>query len=115
MKNERRPKPPRTLSPEARRWWKRLMNEYTLDDTGALLLLEVALTSFDEMRAAEKIIKEEGLITTTTTTNARHLHPAAAVVRDARLGMLRALKALNLDVDPPRPGTGRPPGSGMVG
>ena len=109
-----RPKAPRTLSREAKRWWKRLTNEFVLDDQAAVLLLEIALVSFDEMRAAQGIVAEQGL-TTKDRFGQMRANPAAAIVRDARLGMLRAFKALNLDVDPPRPGSGRPPGSAAVG
>jgi hypothetical protein len=38
-------------------------------------------------------------------------HPAVAIERDARDQMLRALKLLNLDIEPLRGRVGRPAGS----
>ena len=37
-------------------------------------------------------------------------HPLLAVERDSRAQMLAAMKALNLDLEPPRDGPGRPGG-----
>jgi phage terminase small subunit len=85
------------------------MDEFALDDQAAVLLLEVALAAFDEMRAAQRIVAKEGLTTRDRFGQVR-ANPAAAIVRDARLGMLRAFQRLNLDVEPARPGPGRPGG-----
>ena len=102
-------RPPKTLSREARAWWKRMHLEYDLGDEGALFLLETALTAFDRMRQAQKAIAEEG-VTLRDRWGQAKAHPATILERDARSGMLQAFKALCLDVEPLHPRPGRQPG-----
>ena len=101
--------PPKHLSPEARRWWRKLQQEYRFDDEGGLLLLQTALEAFDRMRAAQAAIKEDGA-TALDRFGQLKAHPLLSVERDARAALLAALKALNLDLEPLRDGPGRPPG-----
>jgi len=102
-------KAPKHLSPEARRWWRKLQQEYAFEDQGGLLLLQTALEAFDRMRAAQGAIKEAG---TTSLDRFGQLkaHPLLSVERDARAAMMAALKQLNLDLEPLRAAPGRPPG-----
>ena len=108
-RNNGLPKPPKTLSVEARRWWNRLQAEYELGDEAARFLLETALGAFDRMRQAQQAIAEDG-VTVRDKFGQLKINPAAAVERDARSGMLMAFKSLCLDVEPLRDGVGRPPG-----
>jgi phage terminase small subunit len=94
---------PAHLSAEARAWWARFVAGWNLDDAGRFIL-GAALESFDRMRGAQRVIKREGL------TVKGKAHPATVIERDARLAMLRALRQLNLDVEPLRDQPGRPPG-----
>ncbi|HSA69077.1 MAG TPA: phage terminase small subunit P27 family [Burkholderiales bacterium] len=100
---------PTHLSPEAKAWWKRLRDEYALDDEAARLLLLVALEAFDRMRECQKAIAKDGMIARGSKRQPR-AHPLLAVERDSRAQMLAAMKALNLDLEPPRDGPGRPGG-----
>ncbi len=102
-------KPPETLSPAAAGWWERLRKEYALDDEAALLLLETALVAFDRMTAARELIEAEGLTFRDRWGQVKG-HPATTIERDSRAGMLAALKALNLDIEPLRDAPGRPGG-----
>jgi P27 family predicted phage terminase small subunit len=102
-------KAPSHLSPEARRWWRRLQQEYAFDDQGGLLLLQTALESFDRMRAAQAAIKEDGA-TSLDRFGQLKAHPLLPTERDARAAMMAALRQLNLDLEPLRDGPGRPPG-----
>ena len=95
---------PRHLSREARTWWTKFTREWDLDES-ALLILQSGLEAFDRMRSAQRAIRRDGLIAK------RRVHPAVAVERDARHAMLRALRQLNLDLEPLRDGPGRPPGA----
>ena len=109
MKAPTTPKAPPTLSAEARAWWRKLTSEYAIRDEGGLLLLGTALQAFDRMRDAQRSIAEQG-VTFLDRYGQPRLNPAAQVERDSRVGMLQALRALHLDVEPlGKPG--RPSGS----
>lgn len=99
MKNPETVKAPPKLSREARRLWERITTEYTIEDTPGLVLLESALESFDRVKEAQRIIAREGAIVR-DRFGQRRQHPATLVERDAKLQMLRALAALNLEIFP---------------
>ena len=103
---------PRTLSPEARGWWRRLSRAYEIEDEGGQLLLQTALESFDRMRGAQKAIKKDG-VTVQDRWGQKKPHPLLTVERDARAQMLVAMRQLNLDIEPLRDRVGRP-GKGSV-
>ena len=102
MKNSRASQPPAHLSAEAKTLWKKLIEEFSIDDEAGLLLLGTALESFDDMRAAQLIINRDGPIVKDRFGQFRQ-HPATLVLRDSRNLMLRSLKALNLDISPGSP------------
>ncbi|HEV3330625.1 MAG TPA: P27 family phage terminase small subunit [Bryobacteraceae bacterium] len=95
-------KAPKRLSAEAKRWWNAIVEEYEVSDSAGRLLLENALTAFDEMRKAQAIIAEEGQVVEDRFKQKRQ-HPATLVLRDSRNLMLRSLKQLNLDIAPGSP------------
>jgi hypothetical protein len=86
-----------------------LTAEYSIQDAAGELLLEQALRCFDRGEQARKALDRDGVCTLDSRGRPKS-HPAAAVERDARAGMLSALKALNLDLEPLRDRPGRPPG-----
>ena len=100
---------PEHLSSEAGGWWKRITEEYSIDDDAGRLLLQTALEAFDRMRECQKAIAEDGMIVRGSTRQPRS-HPLLTVERDARSQMLAALKSLNLDLEPLRDRPGRPVG-----
>ncbi|RIK36221.1 MAG: phage terminase small subunit P27 family [Chloroflexi bacterium] len=100
---------PKHLSREAKLWWRRLIDEYGIDDNAGLLLVQTAMESFDRMRAAQAAIEADGA-TVKDRFDQPKAHPLLSVERDARAQMLAALKQLNLDLEPLRDGPGRPPG-----
>ncbi|MFC1680358.1 P27 family phage terminase small subunit [Pseudomonadota bacterium] len=102
--------PPVTLAHEAGEWWTRILKEYEIEDNAGLLLLQTALDAFDRMRQAQGLLAKDGL-TVTDRYGQHKQHPAAAIERDNRSQMLMALKQLNLDLEPLRPGPGRPSGT----
>jgi P27 family predicted phage terminase small subunit len=99
-------RPPQTLSPAAKRWWTLILSAYEIstngDDPAGLLLLETALRAFDEMEKAQAIVKRTGPMLRDRFGQAK-LNPMVLVARDARMGMLRAIKQLNLDIAPGAP------------
>lgn len=101
---------PSHLSADARGWWDRIVAQYSIDDDAGLLLLTVALESFDRMRGAQRIVKREGAVYRDRFGSPK-AHPLLVVERDARAAMITSLKALNLDLEPLNDRPGRPGGS----
>jgi P27 family predicted phage terminase small subunit len=104
MKNSR-PKAPSGISAEARVWWTKLVAAYELDDEAAQFLLLQAMESFDRLRAAQALVEKDGLVVE-DRFGQKKPNPATMIERDSRTALLRALRQLNLDVEPPvsRPG-----------
>jgi len=103
------PLPPKGLSVQARRLWRQLSEGFDISDPAGLSLLEVAVRSFDRALEARRILDAEGLIILDRFRQ-RKMHPAFMIERDSRAMMMRALKALNLDLEPLNAGVGRPAG-----
>jgi P27 family predicted phage terminase small subunit len=103
------PKPPSSLSSEAKRWWRKIVAGWELDDAG-FLVLESALECFDRMRQAQAMLEKEGLIAKDRFGQDK-VHPAVLVERDAKAGLLRALRAMNLQIEPLHDTVGRPAGT----
>lgn len=104
-----RPKPPSHLKAAGARLWADLASEYSIDDAGGLALLTTACECVDRMRAAQASIAKDGELVT-DRYGAPKLNPACGLEKDARAGFIVAMRALRLDVEPPKP-PGRPPGS----
>lgn len=101
--------PPKHLSQEARRWWRRITDEYAIEDEAGRLLLQTALEAFDRMRRAGERINVDGDAVEDRFGQVKP-HPLLNAERDARSQMLMALKQLNLDIEPLRDRPGRPGG-----
>jgi hypothetical protein len=52
------------------------------------------------MCAARELIAKEGLVTTTKSGGVQK-HPAVVIERDSQIAFLRAIRELDLDLDPP--------------
>jgi phage terminase small subunit len=63
-------------------------------DPAELTLLDVACAALDQARAAERIVKREGLIV--TGARGPKPHPAVGIAMSARQRLIRALGALKL-------------------
>jgi P27 family predicted phage terminase small subunit len=86
------------------------VDDYTIRDEAGLLLLATALEAFDRMRQAQQAIAKDGATFRDRFGQIR-VNPATTVERDSRAGMMAALKALNLDLEPLHDRPGRPSGS----
>src|SRR5262245_43765226 len=95
-RKSRASRPPRGLPAVAREWWHRMVKEYGIADEGGLTLLEMAARAYARMEAARRQLDKDGP-TVLDRFGQRKQHPAAAVERDARTGMLAALRLLHLD------------------
>jgi phage terminase small subunit len=99
--------PGATLSQAALELKARLLAEYQVDDAAGLAVLQTALEAFDAMREAQAVVAEHGPCFKDRYGQLR-VNPATVIVRDSRAQFLRALKDLNFDLEPLKPG-GRPP------
>lgn len=99
---------PKHLSKEAVSWWREIISEYCIDDSGGHLLLQTALEAFDRMRGAQAIIEKDGQSFKDRFDQIKS-HPQLTVERDSRSQMIQSLKALNLDLEPLK-NVGRPGG-----
>lgn len=106
MKNSM--KAPRHLGTDGKSLWLALQRDYQISDSGGLTLLTTAAEAMDRMRAAQRIISEKGEVTPDRYGGLR-ANPAVAIEKDARNGLLAAIRALNLDVEPLK-SIGRPGG-----
>jgi P27 family predicted phage terminase small subunit len=104
----RTPKPPSHLSQEARRLWRKVVDEWEIDEAG-FPILEASLTAWDEMKRAQLILERDGL--TSTGRNGEIVtHPVHKILRAARDQFLRGWKQLDLaEPGTPPPRVGRPP------
>jgi P27 family predicted phage terminase small subunit len=97
------------LSSEARKVWLELRDEYNINDSGGLQLIQVYVEAFERARRCRLQIDEDGEIVT-DRFDQQKAHPLLVAEKDARNQMLAALKQLNLDVEPLQPTPGRPAG-----
>jgi P27 family predicted phage terminase small subunit len=93
-------KPPKTLSAEAKRFYKSVIAEYAVDDCVGLHYLAQAATAYDEVLRAEAVVRKEGL-TTKDKWGQTKQHPIVPTLRDSRNAMLKCIRAMNLDIQPP--------------
>ena len=99
---------PKHLKPDGRKLYRDLVTEYGITDAAGLALVTTAAECLDRMRAAQVAIEQHGEVVTDRYGQVK-VNPAAVLEKDSRAGMLSALKALNLDLEPLQQ-VGRPPG-----
>jgi P27 family predicted phage terminase small subunit len=100
---------PSHLKPAGADLWRKLLDEYAIRDAAGLALVTAAAEALDRMRSAQAAIEKHGEVVLDRYGSPK-LNPACALEKDARNGLLAALKALNLDLEPLRDGPGRPSG-----
>jgi P27 family predicted phage terminase small subunit len=102
------PKVPAHLGDAGRALWHSIMTDYQITDAGGLALLGQACEACDRVAECRELIAAQGAVV--RSQGAVRAHPLLAAERDARAAMLRALRYLNLDVEPLK-AIGRPLGS----
>jgi phage terminase small subunit len=103
-------RPPKGLSPAARRIWRQL-NATWVFEPDQLLILWDGLRSWDRCNEAAEILKREGLVLTSATAagvEKTTRHPAAAIEREARTGFQSAFRMLGLSIQENAAPAGRP-------
>jgi P27 family predicted phage terminase small subunit len=102
--------PPSHLGVGGRRLWNAVQSEYGISDGAGLELLRAAAEARDRLDDAGAAVRKHGAVIEGEDGKPR-ANPACAIERDARSGMLAALKGLHLDIEPLQSIPGRPPGS----
>jgi P27 family predicted phage terminase small subunit len=100
---------PKNLKKDGKRLFRELVEDFNITDPAGLQYLATAGECLDRMKEAQAEIKRHGVLVE-DRYKALKQNPACGIEKDARNGMLAALKALNLDVEPLKDGPGRPGG-----
>ena len=95
------PRPPEHLGEAGTRLWADIVRQYRIADGAGLVLVTTAAECLDRMRQAQEAIREHGVLVADRYGGKRQ-NPACVVERAARDGMINALKALNLNLEPLR-------------
>lgn len=101
-------KAPSHLSGSAREWFDSVMAAFVLEPHHIRLLI-LAAEAWDRGQQARAIIAKDGPCIKDRFGFLKS-HPMIAVERDSRIGFARLLRELNLDLNMPQAGPGKPPG-----
>lgn len=93
----KRKKAPSDLGPAGRRFWKKVLDEYLLEETHDLERLRLAAKALDRIAEAEKVLDAEGPYIKDRFSQVRE-HPAMKTMRDFMTVHLRAVRELGLDL-----------------
>ena len=94
-------KPPDHLKPAGAELWTKVQHEYAIVDAGGLALLATAAECLDRMKQAQLAIEEHGPLVQDRYGQMK-VSPACQLEKEARNGLLLALKQMNLDLEPLR-------------
>ena len=93
------PRAPDHLRPATKVWWDSINEQYALDET-LLPTLQIAAEAWDRIVTAREAIAQFG-ITYQDRFGQPKVRPEVQVERDSRIGYLRAMRELALDVGEP--------------
>jgi phage terminase small subunit len=99
---------PAHLSPEAKKVWASIADNWELDEAG-LLLLRAGCEAFDTAREARKA--RRGRMTVVDKYGQTRQHPLLLVEYNGRNQFMHAIDALHLDASTNDRRRGRPPGN----
>ena len=102
--------PPKHLSALAANWWRSVTDQYHLEPHQRHLL-QLCCEALDRGAQAREGLAVAGQLTFTDNHGNVKPHPLVAVEHNAALRVARLIHALGIDVEPGRPGPGRPPSS----
>lgn len=86
------------LSKEAQDWIDKIREEFKIEDSGGLLILQNIGKSYDTIKACEAEIEKDGWVIL-DRFDQKKAHPAANILRDAKSSMMQCLKQLGLEPD----------------
>ncbi len=102
------PPAPAHLGPDGKKLWADIQTAYVITDPGGQALLRVACEATDRAERCRRLIDDQGELV--MVRGQPRAHPALAAERDARAAIVRAIRNLNLDLEPLK-ARGRPSGS----
>jgi len=88
---------PRHLNTKAKKFYKEIFQDFTIDDAAGRSLLLAAAEAYQRCNEAREIIKKSGGCVITDRFGQVKPHPAVSIERDARTQVIAALRALNLN------------------
>ena len=94
-----KPKAPKHLRPTTKRWFNHVVGQWTLEQHHIRLLI-VAAETWDRLTQAREVIADKGL-TFNDRFGTPRARPEVAIERDSRTAFMRAIRELDLDVEPP--------------
>jgi phage terminase small subunit len=104
------PTPPSHLSDASKATWGQITRDYAMHgDAVGLGLLETALTAWDRAEEARLEIAKEKIQVPDRYSNMKP-HPLLKIQAAFMAEYRAAIKQLHFDLEPLRPGPGRPPG-----
>lgn len=89
-------RPPAELSPEARKLWSEILDDYEIDDAGGLAILRQLCEALERLRECQAAIKADG-VTVKGYRGQPRPHPLLKTESECRRQMLACYRALNLD------------------
>ena len=99
-------KTPAGLQANGRKFWRKVMSEYVLEEAHDLERLSMACKCLDDIHQGEEQIKLDGMYVRDRYGQVKE-HPAAKVIRDNRIIFCRIIRELALDIE--TPSESRPP------
>ena len=102
------PKPPPNLGSTGQDLWNRIIEAYSFDEPASLETLFQACAAADRAAELAERIDSDGLMV--ETRSSVRDNPLLKAEIAARSFVVRTLARLGLDLEPVRPGRGRPPG-----
>jgi hypothetical protein len=100
-------KPPRALGNHGMSLWNRITSEYAIEDAAGREMLTLGCQALDRAESLRALIDRDGEVTVTRNGFAKE-HPALRAELASRAFVAKMLLRLGLDVEPMRPGPGRP-------
>jgi hypothetical protein len=98
-------KAPNHLRPDTKLWYSNVLLDFELEPHHERLL-QLAAEAWDRSQAARVILDKDGLVL--ESRQGVKPHPCIAIERDSANRFAALIKQLELDVDEPKRGPGRP-------
>jgi len=94
------PRAPSGLKAPGKRFWKKVLSEYQLEETHDLERLSQACGCLDEIMECEKVVEVEGRFILDRFRQSKE-HPASKAVKTNKILFCRILRELALDIAVP--------------